>query len=88
MTAHQPIDAESREVAEIDSLQRALRGLRHWAAAAHARRNHCSEQGRRLHATAVRLHDEAWSDCLAAAYRLFEIDALHSAWVEAGGFRE
>jgi hypothetical protein len=88
MTTHQPIDGESREVAEIDSLQRALRALRHWAAAAHARRNHDGEQGRRLHVTALRLHDEAWSNCLAAAYRLFEIDALHRAWVEAGGCRE
>ncbi|ATE65916.1 hypothetical protein [Rhizorhabdus dicambivorans] len=88
MTACQPIGAEDREVAEIDTLQRALRGLRHWAATAQARRHLAGEQGRRLHATALRLHDEAWSDCLAAAYGLFEIDAIHQAWVEAGGGRE
>lgn len=85
MTAYQPIGTNSREVAEIDALQRALRGLRHWAAAMDARKHHHDDQGRRLYATAARLHDEAWADCLGAAYRLFEIDAIHSAWLETGG---
>lgn len=88
MTAYQPIGTDGREVAEIDTLQRALRGLRHWALAMDGRRHHEDQQGRRLYATAVRLHDEAWSDCLGAAYRLFEIDAIHQAWLEAGGCPE
>lgn len=83
MTAYQPIQPDGREVIEIDTLQRALSGLRHWAAARDIRRQYADERGRRLYATAARLHDEAWADCLAAAYRLFEIDSIHTAWLEA-----
>ena len=39
----------------------------------------------RLFATAGRLREEAWADSLHAAYDLFEIDAIHQAWIEAGG---
>lgn len=88
MTVYQPIATGSREVAEIDALQRALRGLRHWAIAIDARRDPSDERGRRLYATAARLHEESWADCLGAAYRLFEIDAIHQAWREAGGCTE
>jgi len=86
MTAHQPIDAGRRELAEIDALQRSLRNLHHWSATARARRSYSDDGGRRLFAAAASLRDEAWTDCLHAAYRLFEVDALHQAWVEAGGF--
>lgn len=88
MTAYLPIGADGREVAEIDALQRALRGLRHWAATADARKSHHDDQGRRLYASAAQLHDDAWIHCLGAAYRLFEIDAIHQAWVDAGGSPE
>jgi|GEM_PF-1960777 len=85
MTFHHPIDADCREVAEIDALQRALRNLRHWSTAAATRRSYVDDQGRRLFASAASLRDAAWTDCLHAAYRLFEIDAIHRSWVEAGG---
>jgi len=85
MSCHQPIRADDREVIQIDALQRALRGLRHWAEAMDSRRSNRDEPGRRLYLSAARLHDEAWVDCLAAAYRLFEIEAIHQAWAESGG---
>ncbi len=85
MTAYQPIDGACRECAEIDALLRALRNLRHWSAAAESRRCFADDQGRRLHASARTFRDAAWADCLAAAYRLFEIDAIHAAWRETEG---
>lgn len=85
MTFHHPIDSGCREVAEIDALQRALRNLRHWSAAAATRRAYVDDRGRRLFATAATLRDAAWADCLHSAYRLFEIDAIHQAWIETGG---
>lgn len=88
MSAFHPARFHGREVAEIDALQRALRGLRHWAATADARQHHADAQGRRLYLSAARLRDETWADCLAAAYRLFEIDAIHHAWLETGGWAE
>jgi len=74
-----------REVMEIDALVRALGNLRHWSGAAAARSAFTDDQGRRLLATADQLRDEAWIDSLAAAYRLFEIDAIHDSWIAAGG---
>lgn len=85
MTFHPTIDTGCREVIEIDALQRALRNLRHWSATAAARRCYVDDHDRRLFATAAGLRDAAWADCLHAAYGLFEIDAIHSAWVDAGG---
>lgn len=85
MTFQQTIETDCREVAEIDALQRALRNLRHWSATTATRRPYADDQGRRLFATAASLRDSAWTDCLDAAYRLFEIDAIHLAWVDAGG---
>lgn len=85
MTAYQPLGTACREVGEIDALMRALGNLRHWTGAAAARRANGGDQGRRLYATAACLREEAWVDSLDAAYRLFEIDALHDAWADAGG---
>lgn len=85
MTAYQPIDSAGRECAEIDALVRALTNLRHWSAAADSRRSYVDDQGRRLHASARTLRDAAWANCLAAAYHLFEIDAIHAAWRELDG---
>lgn len=85
MTAYQPFGGPCREVGEIDALMRALRNLRHWTGTAAARRAHDGDQGRRLYATAARLREEAWIDSLDAAYRLFEIDAIHDSWIDAGG---
>lgn len=82
MTAYQPIGRACREVGEIDALMRALRNLRHWTHAAASRSTNGGDQGRRLYATAARLRDEAWADSLHAAYRLFEIDAIHAVWAE------
>ena len=82
MTAHQVIVSDGREVVEIDALIRALRHLRHWSASAAARRDYRDDYGARLYATAARLRDEAWADGLLAAHRLFEIDAIHQAWIE------
>lgn len=86
MSAFEPIG--DREVLEIDALLRALRGLRHWTATTDARQDHCNDQGARLHAFAARLRDEAWADSLRSAYTLFEIDAIHAAWIDAGGYAE
>lgn len=85
MIAYQPFGKSSREVREIDALMRALGSLRHWTGAAAARRPNGSDQGRRLYAAAASLREEAWIDSLDAAYRLFEIEAIHDAWTEAGG---
>lgn len=85
MTAYHPFGGTSRELREIDALIRALANLRHWTGAAAARSAPSGDQGRRLYATAARLREEAWVDSLGAAYRLFEIDAIHGAWAEAGG---
>lgn len=85
MTFLPTIDAGCREVIEIDALQRALHNLRHWSATAAARRGYVDDRDRRLFATAAGLRDAAWADCLHAAYDLFEIDAIHGAWIEAGG---
>jgi hypothetical protein len=85
MTFHQSIDTGCREAAEIDALQRALRNLRHWSATVAARRSYADDRGRRLFATAAGLREAAWLDCLHAAYGLFEIDAIHRAWIDAGG---
>jgi hypothetical protein len=85
MTLHQPIDIAGRDVADIDALQRALRNLRHWSATMADRRGFAGDRDRRLFATAATLRDAAWADCLHAAYRLFEIDAIHQAWIDADG---
>lgn len=85
MSAFGPIGIACREVTEIDALLRALRGLRHWTATAAARHDYLDDQGRRLFTSAARLRDDAWSDSLRAAYALFEIDAIHQAWIETGG---
>ncbi|MET0376632.1 MAG: hypothetical protein ABW128_20560 [Rhizorhabdus sp.] len=85
MTAYQPFGSDCREVREIDALMRALGNLRHWANAAAARKTYAGDQGRRLYATAARLHEEAWVSSLDAAYRLFEINAIHDVWVDMGG---
>lgn len=74
-----------REVVEIDALVRALGNLRHWSGAAATRSSYADDQGRRLFATAGRLRQEAWIDSLAAAYRLFEIEAIHDSWIAEGG---
>lgn len=87
MIAFQPIGAGLREVAEIDALGRALGHLRHWSATAVARRDWENDLGRRLHATAADLREEAWAECLRSAYRLFEIDAIHEAWLATQGRR-
>lgn len=78
MIAGIAIDTSCREVVEIDALIRALRNQQHWAAVAHVRRERCDDWGMRLHATAARLHEQAWAGSLDAAYRLFEIDGLRS----------
>lgn len=88
MTAWEPIGTACREVVEIDALLRALGDLRHWSASAAARRAYSTDLDRRLHATAVRLRDEARAESLHAAYRLFEIDAMHDAWVATRGTTE
>lgn len=85
MSAFERIDPGCREVIEIDALLRALRGLKHWTATADSRLHYADDQGARLHAMAARLREEAWADSLLSAYRLFEIDAIHDAWVGAGG---
>lgn len=85
MTAYQPFGRSCREVGEIDALIRALGNLRHWTDAAATRRSNKGDQGRRLYATAAHLREEAWINSLDAAYRLFEIDAIHDAWAEADG---
>lgn len=85
MTAYRPLGRPCREIVEIDALMRALGNLRHWSAAAAMRSGYAGDQGRRLFATAGRLREEAWIDSLAAAYRLFEIDAIHDGWIDAGG---
>jgi hypothetical protein len=87
MTAFEPISVGCREVVEADALIRALRNLRHWSATAADRRGHQDDLGRRLYVSAARLRDEAWADSLDAAYALFEIDAIHDAWVAVGGGR-
>ncbi len=87
MTAFEPIAIACREVVEVDALIRALRKLRHWSASASERRGHRDDLGRRLYASAARLRDEAWADSLEAAYALFEIDAIHEAWLDAEGRR-
>ncbi|KRB86328.1 hypothetical protein ASE00_06315 [Sphingomonas sp. Root710] len=79
------LDGSCREVVEIDALVRALGNLRHWSGTAASRSSYADDQGRRLFATAGRLREEAWIDSLAAAYRLFEIDAIHDSWIAAGG---
>jgi len=81
MTACAPL--VDREVVEIDRLMRALQKLRHWSAATAARTGFSDDQGRRLYATAARLRGEAWADSLHAAYKLFEIDAIHAAWASS-----
>lgn len=88
MTAFEPIGPACREVMEIDALMRALRSFRHWSATAATRSPGGDDLGRRLFATAARLRDEAWADSLHAAYDLFEIDAIHQAWIDAGGRAE
>lgn len=85
MTAIEPIAGGCREIAEVDALMRALGNLRHWSATAAERRGHRDDMGRRLHASAARLRDQAWNDSLHAAYALFEIDAIHDAWLTAEG---
>lgn len=87
MTAYEPIGAGCREVEETDALMRALRNLRHWSATAAARHDLRDDMGRRLYASAAGLRDEAWADSLRAAYALFEIDAIHDAWIAADGRR-
>ncbi len=87
MSLCQPVGGRSRLLGEIDALLRALRNLHHWTAAAEARAGRLDDQGQRLLVTALRLQDEAWADCLRTAYRLFEIDAIHQAWLEAEGPR-
>lgn len=87
MTALESIDTGQRELVEVDALMRSLRALRHWSAAAAARRNLRDDIGRRLYASAADLRDDAWADSLQAAYALFEIDAIHDAWIDADGRR-
>jgi hypothetical protein len=87
MTAFEPISVGCREVVEVDALIRTLGNLRHWSATAAERRHHRDDIGRRLYASAARLRDEAWADSLHAAYVLFEIDAIHQAWLAAEGRR-
>lgn len=82
MTAYHPIQTDHRTLAEIDALQRALRNLHHWTATAHARRGYADDRGRRLFSAASGMRDRAWADSLEAAYALFEIDALHRAWLD------
>ncbi len=92
MTACEPIAAGCREVAEVDALIRALRNLRHWSATAAERRTYSDDIGRddigrRLYASAARLREESWADSLHAAYTLFEIGAIHDAWLTTEGRR-
>lgn len=82
MTVYHPIQTDRRTLGEIEGLQRALRNLHHWTATAHARRGFADERGRRLFCAASGLRDQAWADSLEAAYALFEIDALHRAWLD------
>jgi len=85
MSAYQPIALGQRELVEIDALIRVLTRLRHWSATATARRGHRDDRGRRLYVVAADLRDQAWADSLRAAHNLFEIDALHYAWLVADG---
>lgn len=87
MNLSQSLASSSREVVEIDALVRSLANLRHWSSAAATRSSYADDQGRRLFATAGQLREEAWIDSLAAAYRLFEIDAIHDSWIATGGRR-
>jgi len=82
MTVSLPSETDRSALAEIDSLQRALRNLHHWTATTGARRNYADDRGRRLFAAAAGLRDQAWADSLQAAYTLFEIDAIHAIWLE------
>ncbi|KKC27865.1 hypothetical protein [Sphingomonas sp. SRS2] len=85
MTAYQPSVGRCRQVREIDALMRALGNLRHWGDTTATRCAYSGDQGCRLYATAAQLREEAWADSLDAAYRLFEIDAIHHAWIEMNG---
>jgi hypothetical protein len=85
MTFPDSIEPDRREAIEIDALQRSLRNLKHWTAASADRRGYADDRGRRLFATATALRDIAWADSLRSAYRLFEIDAIHQAWLDADG---
>ena len=88
MTACESIGSPCRELPEIDALMRSLRALSHWSGTATAREAYRDDRGRRLHATAATLRDEAWADSLHAAYVLFEVDALYTAWIESDGRRD
>jgi len=73
-----------REVVEIDTLIRALRNHRHWAAVAHVRGGRTDDWGIRLHTTAARLHEQAYAVSLEAACRLFEMDRRSGGPATAG----
>jgi len=87
MTNFPTYEADRREIAEVDALVRALGKLRHWSASAAARKHFGDDLGRRLYASAARLREEARADSLLAAHALFEIDALHDAWINAEGHK-
>jgi hypothetical protein len=75
----------SPEIGRIVSLIRALDDLRHWTEAMEKHSAAHDERQPRLVVSAARLRDEAWSHSLLAAHDLFQIDGLHSAWVDMAG---
>jgi len=73
------------EIGRIASLIRVLDDLRHWTEAMEKLSAVRDERQPRLVVSAARLRDEAWSRSLLAAHDLFQIDGLHSAWVDMAG---
>jgi hypothetical protein len=73
-----------RTMEQIDALVRALGSWRHWSATAFARSAHLGSSHAldRLHAQAAGERDQAQAATLIAAYRLFEADALHDAYLD------
>ncbi len=74
-----------RTLEQIDILVHALGRWRHWSATAFARAAHRGSSSAldRLHAQAVEARDLAQAESLIAAYRLFEVDQLHTAYLDA-----
>jgi hypothetical protein len=79
--------AVDREISEIEALERALEKRKHFLKRARYWEAVAGGKGRQ-YARNMDHADSYQPEILLAAYRLFEVDGLHQAWLETGAVNE
>ena len=86
---HELITQAAREIGEIEALKAALEKREHWLRQAEDWRAHkarnpaTAHQATRFHLNALKQADYYQPEVLRAAYRLFEIEGLWEAYLDA-----